>query len=227
MWEPLLEPGLTLLHGERHQLRAFHQELAHHAIHNHDGHVLWCDGDHGFNPYDFAELNLERGHQADHGATRLLVKRCMTPFQWDSVLTQHLGQKLHEVDTALALAAPFDRLFSTDELQDWEQEDYVRYALNHLNGVAREHEIPLVLSVDMTRWWRTHPTLARLTYEAVQKRWSITCPGNRWRAAEEGGLIVDPWLRRQVTLLDFMEEDVQAPVVRRRPRSRRLALRRY
>lgn len=203
MWHPLLRPGLTLLHGQRRHLRVFHQELAHDALHGQSRSVLWCDGDHGFNPYDFAERNIEAGRQADDGADRMLIKRCMTPFQWDTVLTQHLPQKLLEVDASLVMVAPFDRLYSTDELQDWEQEDYVRYALRSLKNTARRHRVPVVLSVDMGRWWQTHPTLAQMTYQEVTSRWSITLPGGRPMATSEVGDTVDPYLRRQVTLWDF------------------------
>ncbi len=213
MWQPLLEPGLTLLAGSRRDLRGFGQELCHHAVHSGDGAVLWCDGDHGFDPYHMAELNLERGHQADHGAQRVLVKRCMTPFQWDTVLTKHLDEKLAIVDADVAIVSPFDRLYSTDELQDWEQEDFTRFALKHLKNLSRRHRIPILLFVDMQRWWRTHPILAQATYEAVHTRWSIDAPDGRWRAIQDTGRVIDPWLRHQVTLLDFVEEPVPVPVM--------------
>ncbi len=44
-----------------------------------------------------AELNLERGHEADAGAPRVLAKRCMTAFQRGTVLTGHLDQKFMEI----------------------------------------------------------------------------------------------------------------------------------
>lgn len=213
MWSRLMEPGLTLLSGQRRDLRGFAQELCHERIHD-GGMVLWCDGDHGFDPYHMAELNLERGHLADEGAERVLVKRCMTPFQWDAVLTKHLDEKLLQVDAELVIVSPFDRLFSTDELQDWEQEDYTRFAVRHLKNLARRHQVPVLLFVDMPRWWRTHPVLAQTTYEAVHARWSIDAPGGRWRAMQDvTGEVVDPWLRRQVTLLDFVEDPVPLPVL--------------
>jgi hypothetical protein len=211
VWGPLLATGrLTLLNGPRRVARSLLQELTHHALAAHEGAVLWCDGDHGFDPYDFAEVNLEQGREADHGADRVLIKRCMTPFQWDTVLTQHLDRKLLETPTALVIATPYDRLFSTDELADWEQEDYVRYSLKHLVRLARRHTLPIVMSIDMAHWWRTHPTLARLAYEAAHQRWSI----NRSRAAlratnEATGETIRKAYQRMVTLYDF--EDAQAP----------------
>jgi hypothetical protein len=190
-------------------MRGFHQELAHFVVHHRSGTVLWCDGEHGMNPYDFAELNLERGYDADHGSDRVLVKRCMTPFQWDTVLTKHLDQKLVGTDTSLVLVAPYDQLFSTDELKDWEQEDYVAFSLKHLKGLAQRHKVPLVLSVDMVRWWRTHPILARMAFEQVDTRWSIARLGNGWRAVQDDNLaMVETLSQRQVTLRDFVPKAV-------------------
>lgn len=212
VWSPILEPGLALLNGTRRDLRLFHHELAQFQVHRDPGTVLWCDAAHAFDPYIFAELNLVRGFQADDGAERVLVKRCMTPFQWDSVLTQHLDDKLYQTDASIAIAAPYDALFSTDELSDWEQEDYVRFSIRHLRDLSRKHRVPVLAGVDMTRWWRTHPGLARTVYEAVHERWTVTTPGGRFRAVRESdGLIVDPRLRKTVTLLDFMQIDEPLP----------------
>jgi hypothetical protein len=185
-------------------MRHFHQELAYFAVHHRKGCVLWCDGEHGFNPYDFAELNLERGFEAEWGAERVLVKRCMTPFQWDTVLTVHLDQKLVEAEAALVLAAPFDGLFFTDELQDWEREDYVDFSLKHLKGLAAEHRVPILISVDMSQWCRTYPLLAWRAYEAAGARWAIRKTATGWSATPTGSgadALSEP--RRQLTLADF------------------------
>jgi hypothetical protein len=191
-------------------MRAFHQELAHYVVHHHEGSVLWCDGEHGMNPYDFAELNLERGFDADFGADRVLVKRCMTPFQWDTVLTKHLDEKLVGTEASMVLVAPYDALFSTDELKDWEQEDYVAFSLKHLRGLAQRHKVPIVLSVDMARWWRTRPVLAQLAFEAVDARWSVARLGNGWRAIRDGNeTVIETLSQRQVTLRDFVPKTVQ------------------
>lgn len=221
MWSPLLAPGrLSLVHAGRATLRDFGQEAAHHLIHSHDGSVLWCDGDHGFNPYDFAEVNLTRGYEADWGADRLLVKRCMTPFQWDTVLTKQLDQKLVDTYTSAVFAIPFDRLFSTDELKDWEQEDYVAFAVNHLKRLARRHHVPILLGVDMAAWWKTHPVLAATTFDGVDDRWSLGREAGRWRAVRDRDRrILEPTRGRQVTLEDFVEEEhVVEAVVAGEPR---------
>jgi len=214
VWGPLLEPGLNLLIGKRHELRAFHQELVHHAVHHAPGVVLWLDGDHGCNPYDFAELNLTRGRQADDGADRVLLKRCMTPFQWDSAISRHLDDRLLDEDASLVLVAPFDRPVSTDELKDWEQEDYVRYFLRHLKNIGRRHQIPVAISVDLARWWHTHPALAALTVEAATAKWKIRRQADSWRA--EGPSVIETPRR---TLLDYLpREDVVSPLLASTPR---------
>jgi hypothetical protein len=181
-------------------------------VHAREGAVLWCDGEHGFNPYHFAELNLIRGFEADWGADRVLIKRCMTPFQWDTVLNRHLDQKLVETPTSMVIAAPFERLFSTDELKDWEQEDYVEFTVANLRRLARRYRVPVLLSVDMAAWWRTHPLLASSTYEGVDVRWSIARSVRGWRAVEESeGLEVLSKRPRRATLWDF--EDASEAVV--------------
>lgn len=222
MWSPVLAPSaLTLLHGTARDLRGFFQELAQFALQTRPGKVLWCDGDHGFNPHDFAELNLTRGLQADDGGDRLLIKRCMTPFQWYTTMSRLLPEKIALAETALAIATPFDRLWSTDELADWEQEDYVRFVLPHLKSVAKQSTVPILLGVDMARWWKTHPVLAQATHDGVDARWSVTDMGDRWRVVRDDGVVVDPLLRRRVTLLDYVEEEVSpvptiVPVIRRK-----------
>jgi hypothetical protein len=196
---------LGLLNGPRAEVRPFLQELAHHALHTRDGCVLWCDGEHAFNPYDFAETNLARGYDADWGAERMLIKRCMTPFQWDTVLTKHLGQKLELVEASLVIVAPYDALFSTDELKDWEQEDYVRYSLGHLKRLAAKRNVPILLAVDMARWWRSHPGLAAMAFEGVDDRWTVRASGSSWRLVLDGHeVVLGPGAGRQVTLWDYV-----------------------
>lgn len=220
MWQPLLEPGrLALVNAPQRVLTSFLQELTHFAVHHHPGAVLWCDGSHTFNPAEFAELNMTRGHSADDGAKRVLVKRCMTPFQWDSTLTQHLGQRLELSGASLVVVNPFDALWTHEEIQDWEQEDYTRFSVRHLHDLAHTHQVPILLGIDMDRWWATHPVLAKATSDVVDARWTVTTPDGRWRAVRESdGLELDPYLRRQITLLDYLapEERVVVKVPRRR-----------
>lgn len=220
MWRPLLAPRLSLLDGRSSELARFFQEAAHHALHGGAGQVLWCDGDHGFNPHEYAELNLTRGHAAEEHAERLLVKRCLTPFQWYTTLSRLLPDKIACAPTALAIVHPFDRPISTEELADWEQEDYVRFIVPHLRTIAKSSGVPILLGVDMARWWRSHPTLARLTREGVEARWSIAHAGGRWQALRDDGLKVDSLRLQRTTLLDYLEGEhpLAGPV----PRARRV-----
>jgi hypothetical protein len=206
VWQPLLEPGVALLQAPRRLLTGFFQELTHFCLHLDPGDVLWCDGSHTFNPAEFAELNLVRGRAADDGAERVLVKRCMTPFQWDSTLTQHLDDKLAASEASVVVVNPFDALWTHEEIQDWEQEDYTRFSLRHLRTLARRHRIPILLGVDLERLWKSHPVLAQACREAVATHWSVSAPDGRWKAVRNDGLELDPYLRRQVTLLDFATE---------------------
>lgn len=213
VWSDILRPRLHLLNGSRRDLRAFGQELAHSVVHGaREDLVLWCDGDHGFNPYHFAELNLTRGHEPEHGADRVFIKRCMTAFQWDGLMTQQLAQKLAaEPRVRLVYAAPYDALLTHQELQDWEQEDHTKFSLRHLRNAVDRFQVPIILACDMKRWWRTHPTLARMTFEQAQERWNVSYLGDRPRLHNEvTNQVIDPWLRRTVTLLDYQEAVVSA-----------------
>ena len=196
---------LTLASGPRAHTRALGQELAHFALGAEEERtVLWCDGDHGFNPYDFAELNLERGRPADWGATRLLVKRCMTPFQWETVLTRHIGEKLMATDASLVMAAPYEDLFSTDELSDWEREDYIDYSLANLKDAAKRFDVAVVILVDMARWCAVNPLMAWKAFEAAHARWGVERAAGGWRAFEVQDMgYVGGAVERQRTLADF------------------------
>lgn len=221
VWGPLLEPGrLRVLDGGT-SLTAFLQVLTQAALQDAPGAVLWCDGAHAFNPAAFAELNLTRGRAADEGADRVLVKRCMTPFQWDSTLTEHLDQRLQATPTRLVVVHPFDALWRHDEIADWEQEDYTRFSVRYLHALARRHAVPILLGSDLARLSRSHPALARLIAEGVDERWRIDAPAQRFRAVRDDGTLLDPTLRRTVTLLDYLDEPQPLPVIATRPGSNR------
>ncbi|MGB0651757.1 MAG: hypothetical protein ACPGQL_01020 [Thermoplasmatota archaeon] len=219
MWSAFLDPGFQLVSAPRAALRHFGQELTHFALHERAREtVLWPDGEHGFNPYDFAELNLVRGLQPDDGADRVLVKRCMTAFNWELALDRHIEEQLEALPVSLVVLCPYDALFCHQELADWEQEDYLRHSLRHLPQVAARHQVSLAAMVDMDRLWMGYPTLARMVYEAAQTRWLVDRPDGRWRAVEEvTGRVIDPYLRRQGTLLDFVEDPIEQPAEVRPP----------
>lgn len=95
-----------------------------------------------------------------------------------------------------------------EELRDWEQEDYVRFTLDHLASLSKEHQVPIALTVDMAKWWRTHPLLAQMTYQETGNHWTIKQSQDVWRVRNERtNDVVTSALHRNVTLLDFMEEE--------------------
>jgi hypothetical protein len=224
VWTPLLEPGFHLVHSARRDQRHFAQELVHFTIHDRGGSIRWFDGSHCFDSYHMAEANILDGFQADHHARRVLIKRCLTAYQWETQMDKELEHVLRTDDVAAVLAVPYDNLFCHQELQDWEQEDYMRYNLAHCRRMVREHQVPILAFVDMDCLWRTHPTLASMVFEAAQVHWTVDRPDGRWRVRNERtGSVIDPYLRRQVTLLDFTAEPehVREPTLVLPPKSRK------
>ncbi len=225
MWSPLLEPRLHLIHSSKRDQRSFAQELVHYTIHHREGSVRWFDGSHCFDSYRMAEQNILAGYQADHHAERVLIKRCLTAFQWETQMDKELEHVLRTDDVAVVLAVPYDNLFRHPELQDWEQEDYLRYNLAHCCRMVREYQRPILAFVDMDNLWRSHPTLASMVWQQAQERWTIDRPDGRWRARNEGsGHVIDPYLRKQVTLLDYVEDIVPVPLQRTSNRSASITL---
>lgn len=219
MWAPLLEPRFHLIHSAGADQRHFGQELVHRIVHSQDGTVRWFDGRHCFDSYQMAEANLLAGFQADDQAHRVLIKRCLTAFQWETQMDKELEHVLRTDDVAAVLAVPYDVLFCHQELQDWEQEDHMRYNLAHCRRMVEEHQVPILAFVDLDRLWRSHPTLATMMVEQVQEHWIVDRPGGRWRARNaRTGQVLDPTLRQQVTLLDYLVDEA-APVPRVLPSS--------
>ncbi len=225
MWAPLFEPRFHLVHARAAHQARFGQELVHHAVHRMDGTVRWFDGRHCFDSYQMAETNLLAGYQADHHAERVLIKRCLTAFQWETQMDKELEHVLRTDHVAAVLAVPYDALFCHPELQDWEQEDCMRYNLGHCRRMVEEHSVPILAFVDMDRLWRTHPTLAGMVFEQTQVHWAVDRPGGRWRVRRgDTGEVLDPHLRRRVTLLDFLDTPAPLPVQRRSKRSAPMTL---
>lgn len=185
MWEPLLEPRLTRVQAHARHLWACVQEVIHHTVHTRPGTVLVCDGSHGFNPYDFAEVNLVRGHAADFGAQRVLVKRAMTAFQWDSILDKHVAARLAMGGVSLVVAAPYDALFAHEELQDWEQEDHLRFSVADLAAKAQRFQVPILAFVDTVLQAHRYPVLWGIQEAAVGRKWHAWLQGGSWRLADE------------------------------------------
>lgn len=143
-------PGFTLvdapdaLHGD------LVQELVHDALRRHPGKVLVYDSSHAFHPDSFAAANRRKGRPEAEHAERCLIQRCITPFQWDTLLSKHLDKFIaaNEGSVALVIAFPYGRLFATDELSDWERVDHLDFSLEHLTKRGARVPIVAVTSFD-------------------------------------------------------------------------------
>lgn len=202
----MLAPGFRRINVPRSHLWAFAQEAIHHAVRTRPGAVLVLDGEHGFNPYDYAELNLLRGHAAELEQKRVLTKRALTAFQWDTILDRHLARKLAETEVALVVAAPYDRLFLHEELRDWEAEDHLRFSVADLAAKAERHGVPMLGLVDLPRLWREAPAMATILEEGAPLKWSVREEGGAWLLADEADGAVRPWRSRPGTLDAFLPE---------------------
>jgi hypothetical protein len=214
MWAPLLEPGVTRVHASARQLWSAVQEVVHHAVRKRGGTVLVCDGSHGFNPYDYAELNLVRGAPAEFAAHRVLVKRAMTAFQWDTILDKQLAARLAQGGVDLVVAAPYDSLFAHEELVDWEQEDHLRYSVGDLAVKAERHGVPILAFVDTHRQARSHPALWAIQEEGIRRKWRCWRQGGAWQLVDEA----DPEIRVVPGTLESFERPLLHAPLRVPPR---------
>jgi hypothetical protein len=127
-------PGFTLVDVPDSAQGDLVQTLVHDALRRHPGKVLVYDAAHAFAPDAFAAMNRRRGRPETEHADRCFIQRCITPFQWDTLLWKHLDKWLdqNKGNVALVIAFPYGRLFATDELADWERVDHLDFSLEHL-----------------------------------------------------------------------------------------------
>ena len=165
--EHLRSGRVAAISGNSRALWSFHHDLIIEAL-KADAHkpIIFLDGAHVLNGYDIGEANILRGREAEEGVDRILTCRAMTPFQWGKMLTSDLHDQLDHYRPSLVVAAGFNVQFDKDDLVDWEQENYVKSSLAMMRRLARIHQVPLVLTLDLSRWSRTHPTAARLLIES-------------------------------------------------------------
>lgn len=149
-------PGFLLVDVPDGDQAELVQALVHDALRRHPGKVLVYDASHAFSPDHFAATNRRHGRPEAEHATRCLVQRCITPFQWDTLLSKHLGRFLAanrgggpDGGVALVVAFPYGRLFATDELADWERVDHLDFSLAHLPKAAATHRVPIVAVVSL------------------------------------------------------------------------------
>lgn len=137
-------PGFTLVDVPDAHQGDLVQLLVHDALRRHPGKVLVYDAAHAFAPDSFAAMNRRRGRPEAEHAERCFIQRCITPFQWDTLLSKHLDKWLaqNQGNVALVIAFPYGRLFATDELAEWERVDHLDFSLEHLG--KRGAEVPIV-----------------------------------------------------------------------------------
>lgn len=92
--EDLVAPGFHLVDLPERSQGPFVQALVHTALRRHPGKVLVYDAGHAFSPDAYAAENRRRGRPEAEHAHRCLVQRCITPFQWDTLLWKHLDRFL-------------------------------------------------------------------------------------------------------------------------------------
>lgn len=205
-----MEPGLALLSGSGHALRAACHHLAHHAVHVDPRVVLWLDGEHGFRPYDLGELNAARGLDEEEGIPRVRVLRCMNSEQWREAIHHRLAEALRSTPTSMVLVAPFDRLLTHDELQDYERHDLPVFLAGHLRNLARRHRVPILITANMTRWSRGYPVPAALTAKAADHHWIVQAHAHGITATSSTGASAGA---RQQTLWNYEDLVKVAPII--------------
>lgn len=161
---------VTILQGGSRVLNSFHHDLVIEALQASPKSLLFLDGAHCLNVYDFAERNFQRGNPGDFGASRGLLCRAMTPFQWAKMLTTELHDNLTMHEPSLVVAAHWDLQFNKDDLVDWEQEDYIGSCIRYMRRLAHLHKIPIIITLDLAKWTRTHPAAADVLMRAALPR---------------------------------------------------------
>lgn len=158
MWDPLLQPGFTLVDAPAAVQGDLVQGLVHDALRASPHDVLVYDSSHAFQPDSFASENRRHHRPPAEHAARCLVQRALTPFQWDTLLSKGLDRMLSERPLALVVAFPYGRLFATDELAEWERIDHLEFSLAHLR--QRGGRLAIVAVTDLEALAADQPVLA-------------------------------------------------------------------
>ncbi len=190
--------------GDGRGLRAFHHALLADATHVTPDAVLVLDGAHCIDPHRVGHHHLMHGCSADHGAERTLIRRAMTPFQWDACLTEDLEQQLHAVEAGVVVAAPFDAQLLREEITDWEQEQYLDAHIAATHRLASAHAVPIIWSLDLARFSRRAPLLATRLAEAVPERRHVKAEGRGWKVTNQDGEVLVRPHTAQKRLTDYL-----------------------
>lgn len=178
MWEPLLQPGFLLVDAPAAVQGDLVQGLVHEALRACPHDVLVYDSSHAFHPDSFALENRRRLRPPAEHATRCLVQRALTPFQWDTLLSKGLDHMLSERPLGLVAAFPYGRLFATDELAEWERIDHLEFSLAHLR--RRGERLPIVAVTDLAELAADQPALANAMRSGVPRLATVRRHRGTW-----------------------------------------------
>lgn len=190
MWAGLLDRRFTLLEAPSAWTGDVALELAHAALRRGEGHVLVYDGSHCIHPDTFARINRREGLEPTAGARRTFVQRAITPFQWDTLLSKHLDRMLAGHAHEAVVLAPYDRLFATDELAEWERIDHLEFSLERL--AQRAGQAPILAIGDLDRLAAEQPALATRMRAGVHRRVRVLRERSVWRLVHLAGPSLDP-----------------------------------
>ncbi len=220
-WLADLPSAPVLLSGNARGLRAFHHALLADAVHATDKAVLVLDGAHCINPHEIGFAHLQHGHAADYAADRVLIRRAMTPFQWDACMSEDLDAQFHALDVGLVLAAPIDAQILRDEITDWEQEAYLAAHLAWAKRLAARHAVPILWSIDMQRFSRRAPLLAVQLRDGIPTTRHIEVEGRGWRVTNQDGEVLMRPRMAQRRITDYLGPDLHRPLAASVPMARR------
>lgn len=184
MWEPLLRPGFLLVDAPAAVQEDLVQGLVHEALRSSPHDVLVYDSSHAFHPDSFAAENRRRLRPPAEHATRCLVQRALTPFQWDTLLSKGLDRMLSERPLALVAAFPYGRLFATDELAEWERIDHLEFSLAHLR--RRGERLPIVAVTDLVQLAAEQPVLAHAMRSGAPRLATVRRHRGAWSLHGDG-----------------------------------------
>jgi hypothetical protein len=189
-WDGLLDRRFTLLEAPSAWTGELALELAHAALRQGPGRVLLYDASHCVHPDTFARLNRRAGLEPTAGARRTFVQRAITPFQWDTLLSKHLDRMLQGHGHEAVVLAPYDRLFATDELAEWERIDHLEFSLERL--AQRAAQTPILALGDLDRLAAEQPALATRMREGVHRRVRVLRERGVWRLVHLAGARLAP-----------------------------------
>jgi hypothetical protein len=139
---PSLDSGLHLLDADDHAVTALHALVLDHALSQH-GDIYWVDAGR-----DAATTPLAQLAPSPRILERIQVARAFTPHQ-HRVLVQ-TASTIVDADAGLVVAPSFDAHYRADDLGHEEGSRLQVRSLAQLTGLARRHDLPVLLTRNQT-----------------------------------------------------------------------------